>query len=90
MDKFKGLFINGERSGYAPEQCNETFTIDELISQLEGLRENCGGNTKVYLYNDNGYTYGHINENTMDIGNYAEGKGVKFNDDYSYRGCCYY
>lgn len=38
MENFKGLFIDGTKSGYAPEQCNETFTIDQLIEKLEELK----------------------------------------------------
>lgn len=85
-NNFKGIFIDGTRSGYTPEQCDNTMTIDELICQLEGLKEQCGGDTSVYLYNDNGYTYGHINADTMAIGEYSEGKGVEFNTFEDYRG----
>lgn len=86
---FKGLFIDGTRSGYAPEQCDNTLTIDQLIEQLEGIKEWAGGDCPVYLINDNGYTYGHINEDTMNIGDYSE-DGVDF-DDYEYdNGCTYY
>lgn len=80
MKKFTGLFVEGTRSGYAPEQCNETFTIDELIEKLEELKAEHGGDVPVYLYNDSGYTYGHINEDTMNIGNYTETDGVNFDD----------
>lgn len=75
MENFKGLFIKGTRSGYAPEQCNETFTMDQLIEKLEELKEEHGGEVLIYLYNDNGYTYGHINDDTMNIGNYTEAAG---------------
>lgn len=81
MDNFKGLFIEGTRSGYAPEQCDETFTIDQLLEKLEELKAEHGGDVPVYLYNDNGYTYGHINGNTMNIGDYTETGGVNFDDE---------
>ena len=81
LNKFKGLFITGTRSGYAPEQCDTTFTINELIENLEYIKEICGGDLPVYLYNDNGYTYGHINEFTMQVGKYDENKGVDFGED---------
>lgn len=83
MEKFKGLFIEGTRSGYAPEQCDETFTIDNLIEKLEGLKEEYGGDLPIYLYNDNGYTYGHINDNTINISDYTETDGVNF-DNYEW------
>lgn len=77
---FKGLFINGERSGYAPKQCCETFTLNQLIEKLEEIKENYGGDIPIYLYNDGGYTYGHINENTISVGNYTD-SGVRFIED---------
>lgn len=81
MKDFKGLFIEGTRSGYTPEQCSETFTIDQLIEKLEELKAEHDGAVPVYLYNDNGYTYGHINEDTMNIGDYTETDGVILEDD---------
>ena len=82
-DGFKGLFIDGKRSGYAPDQCNETMTINQLIEKLEELRDyHNAGNCPVFLYNDNGYTYGHINENTMNIGRYTETNGVEFEEEW--------
>lgn len=81
MENFKGLFIEGTRSGYAPEQCNETFTIDQLIEKLEELKAEHGEDVPVYLYNDNGYTYGHINDDTMNICDYTEADGVISEDD---------
>ena len=83
MGNFKGLFIKGTRSGYAPEQCNETFTIDQMIEKLQELKEEHGGDTPIYMYNDNGYTYGHINDDTMNIGYYTEADGVNF-DNYEW------
>ena len=81
-DGFKGLFIDGTRSGYAPEQCDETMTINQLIEKLEDLRDcHNAGNYPVFLYNDNGYTYGHINENTMNIGRYTETNGVEIEEE---------
>ena len=56
-----GLFINGNRNGYSPEQCGRTLTVKELIAELEIY----DGDTPVYLKNDNGYTYGSISENDL-------------------------
>lgn len=36
-----------------------------------------GKHIKIYLSNDNGYTYGHINEDTINLGTYIEGNGVE-------------
>lgn len=50
------LFINANRNGYSPEQCGHTLTVGELINYLQELDED----TKIYVSNDNGYTYGSI------------------------------
>lgn len=57
----KRIFIEGKRNGYSPEQCGDTLTVAELIEILEGFDED----SKVYIDNDNGYTFGSITE--MDI-----------------------
>ena len=56
------LFIEGRRDGYSPEQCYKTMTVGELINFLNQYDED----TEVYLKNDNGYTYGSINENSFE------------------------
>lgn len=53
------IFINGKREGYSTEQCGETLTVRKLIELLE---ENFEDDDRVYLRNDNGYTYGSITE----------------------------
>ena len=57
----KKLYIEGRREGYAPEQCRDTMTVEELIAYLEQF----DGDTKVYLSNDNGYTYGSITDTSF-------------------------
>lgn len=54
----KALFIEGRRNGYSPSQCGRTMTVGDLIAYLELFDED----TPVYLKNDNGYTYGSIDE----------------------------
>lgn len=54
----KKLFIRGKREGYDTEQCGRTLTVRELIEILQGYDED----TKIYLNNDNGYTFGSIRE----------------------------
>ena len=54
----KALFIEGNRSGYTPEQCGHTLTVKELIEILREFDED----SPVYIRNDKGYTYGHITE----------------------------
>lgn len=52
------LFLEGKRNGYSTEQCGRTMTVGELIAFLQ----ECNEDDKVYLRNDNGYTYGSITE----------------------------
>lgn len=56
------VFIDGRRDGYSPDQCGKTMTVGELIAYLEDFDEDA----KVYLKNDNGYTYGRITANSID------------------------
>lgn len=55
------LYIEGRRSGYAPDDCGKTLTVGELIEILSDFDEDL----PVYLRNDNGYTYGNITERTI-------------------------
>lgn len=56
------LFIEGRRNGYSTEQCGRTMTVGELIALLEQFDEDA----EVYLNNDNGYTFGNIDENSFE------------------------
>lgn len=67
----KTLYIEGRRNGYEPKQCGETMTVGDLIDFLENYNEN----TRVYLRNDNGYTYGNIDEFS-----FSEEKKMTFED----------
>ena len=51
------VFIEGNRNGYSTKQCGNTMTVGELMAWLGEFDEDA----KVYLRNDNGYTYGSIN-----------------------------
>lgn len=50
------LYINANRTGYAPDQIRSTMTVAKLIAALEEFPEDA----PVYLKHDNGYTYGGI------------------------------
>lgn len=56
------LFLEGRRNGYDPEQCGRTMTVGELIAFLQDFDED----TKIYLNNDNGYTFGNITEESFE------------------------
>ena len=52
------LYINANRTGYAPDQIRHTMTVGELIDALREFDEDA----QVYLKHDGGYTYGGITE----------------------------
>ena len=55
------IIIEAKREGYNIEQAEnerEAITVGELMQMLEDFDED----TKVYISNDNGYTYGSVTE----------------------------
>lgn len=55
------IIIEANREGYTIEQAEnerEAITVGELMQMLEYFDED----TKVYISNDNGYTYGSVTE----------------------------
>lgn len=68
----KAIFIEGTRSGYGPEQITNTMTLRELIDHLEDLACEYGDNTQVFIQNDNGYTFGAVQYETITTGRYDE------------------
>ena len=53
--------LEGNRSGYTPEQCPDTLTVGALIEVLSQFDEDM----LVYLKNDDGYTYGHFDRDEI-------------------------
>ena len=52
-----------------------------MIEKLIELRDyDNAGDCPIYLSNDNGYTYGHINADTMNLGTYTEYNGVEIEE----------
>lgn len=72
------LFIDGRRNGYAPDQCGETMTVQELIDYLAEFDPD----EKVYLKNDNGYTYGNVDERSFTRGTVDEDGTEHIEEDY--------
>lgn len=67
------IYIEGTRQGYAPDQVERnTMTVRELIDYLEELACENGDDTRVFIQNDNGYTFGAINYGTITVGDYDE------------------
>ena len=60
MDK---LIINTSRDAYSVKDILNTMTVGDLKAFLEDLEDD----TPIYLSFDNGYTYGAIKENTMEV-----------------------
>ena len=55
------LYIDGRRNGYGPDQCGKTMTVSEMIDFLSQF----DGDLPIYLNNDNGYTFGNIDEDSF-------------------------
>lgn len=60
---YMNIFINTNRNGYSPYQCKKTMSVGDLIDCLSQFDLE----SKVYLRNDNGYTYGSITYNDIEI-----------------------
>ena len=60
--KKRCLFIETRRDGYTPSQCYGTMTVGELKEKLMDYSDD----TFVYLNNDNGYTYGSIDDDSFE------------------------
>lgn len=56
------LFIEGRREAYGTDQITRTMTVGQLRDFLEQYADD----TKVYLNNDGGYTYGSITEESFE------------------------
>jgi hypothetical protein len=54
------------------------MTIRELIERLEEMSLAYGDDTKVFLINDNGYTYGEFQYEDIDYGTYNDDGEVNF------------
>lgn len=69
------LYIDGRREVYDLKDIRNTMTVGELIEFLQGIDEDA----KVYINNDNGYTYGSV---TLDsFAEYSEGEDDEENEE---------
>lgn len=57
------IIIEAQREGYSIDQCYKTMTVGELIQTLSEYDED----TPIYFSHDNGYTYGSLREENIDI-----------------------
>ena len=66
MEKKRAIFIDGRRDAYSPAQCGNTMTVAEIKEFLEQFNDD----DKIFLSNDNGYTYGSITDSSFESGKY--------------------
>lgn len=71
------LFIEGRRNGYTPDQCGRTMTVGDLIEYLSQFDEDM----PVYLNNDNGYTFGSIDERSFEEEELEEDEDEREDDE---------
>lgn len=57
------IIIEAQREGYSINQLYKTMTVGELIQELSGYDED----TPIYFSHDNGYTYGSLRAENIDI-----------------------
>lgn len=55
------IFLDTTRNGYTTEQCGRTLTVKDLRELLEDYNDD----TEVFFRNDNGYTYGSLDYDTI-------------------------
>lgn len=75
MNGTKFVQIETTRSVYTQKAILDNrwaMSLEDLIDTLEDLREELGGEAKVVLSFDNGYTYGGINEDAIRVMRYNE------------------
>lgn len=66
------ITIEAQREGYSINQCYKTMTVGELIQELSQYDED----TPIYFSHDNGYTYGSLKEENIDIRYEDEGEDI--------------
>ena len=72
----RAIFIEGRRNGYSPDQCSNTMTVCELKEFLEQFNDE----DEVFLINDKGYTYGSIDCDSFESGEY-DSEDVHLDDE---------
>lgn len=74
------VFVRGNRDAYGPDQIEDnTITVGELIEILDQYDENL----KVFLRNDNGYTFGSISNNSISLGEYNSNGESTLKENYN-------
>lgn len=74
------VFVRGARDAYGPDQIEDTtVTVGELIEILDQYDENL----KVFLRNDNGYTFGSISNDSISLGEYNSNGESTLKENYN-------
>lgn len=55
------VILETTRQGYDTSQCGHTLRVRDVIELLQGMDEDA----EVFFSNDNGYTYGALNWDTI-------------------------
>jgi len=63
----KAITIQATREGYSVAQVGNTMSIADLIDVLHEMADAYGEDTPVVISNDNGYTYGPIRWESVDV-----------------------
>lgn len=66
------IIIEAQREGYSIDQLYRTMTVGELKQVLSDYDED----TPIYFSHDNGYTYGSLKEENIDIRYDDEGEDI--------------
>ena len=69
------ITLETKREGYSPDQCGSTMTVGELIQYLSQFDES----SKIYFWNDNGYTYGSLKNYQVQVDYEEEDEDVEEN-----------
>lgn len=76
----KKVYIQGSRQVYDVNDITHTMTLDEMIQELEYLKESVSGDTKVYFTNK-GYTFGSVTRYDFEIIDEDEEDDNEYEDD---------
>lgn len=67
----RAIYIEANRNAYNPDQIeHRSLALGELIEHLTSLAEDFGWDAKVFVSNDNGYTYGSVSYDDIVEGGY--------------------
>ena len=63
----KTISISATREAYEPSQLHHTMTVNDLIDCLQEMADAYGEDTLVVVSNDNGYTFGSLGWESVDV-----------------------